>query len=471
MESTAHHLLRDGDLRSVIGLIEEWSQFGTPTAEARLAEADAFLRLKLMDKAWTRLKGLIERREAGIRPHRLAARVFLERGWPAKARKVVQAGLDIDPDDERLMELWEEASAGDPPSFDTSPADDPYADLDTLVVVAEHFMAQGAFVRAKSLLERVRRSDALHGRARDLLWALEGDFSLDASIHDLVERYAPDLGAMADLAEESDSTESADLDSLPLQIDREPSSDHFSSLFRHLEPADTAAADDGEVTAVSSLAEMQQLAEAGRAALDEERGDDTQIMRVVHKAGGYEPVTDTASVHQGDTQVDSAFNLADFRREMGMDVDAGIASDFDYALPEGEDDNVVVVTRREDEEQITETTTAGLTLDTSADERAAEVQGAYQEETWANLAEPEEEPEPLREPTDPVIPQKKLQKLAAKAPPPVGTPVSAEPRHEREASRGLRAQFPWQWWLAALVLMALFGGLAFVFLGGLVLVL
>ena len=437
--------MADGELRSVVGLVDQWGEFGEPTPAARLAQAEAFLRLRMMDKAWVRLKALIERREAGAKPHRLSARVFLDRGWPSKARKIVQMGLEVEPDDDALQALWEEASE-EPEPFDSSRADDPDADNDLLVEVAEHFMAQGAFVRAASLLERVRRDDPAHGRAGDLLWALRGEYALEEPLHQVVERCAPDLATLAELSDEGDHTESADLGAMPLQIERDNNDDRFPALFRHLEPTDAdQPADEGEVTAVSSLAEMQQLAELARDERDPtEAAEDTQIMRVVHKAGALEPVSSDEAVHGTKGQVDSSFNLADFRREMGMDVD--VASDLDYQIPESEDDSVVVVTRKEIEEQHTETTSKGLTLDTEADARAAAVQGQYREEEWANLAD--------NEPTQP----------PAVADAPAEAPSPPQPKAPRSAGHEAATPgpvFSWPWWLAVLALVMAFGVVTF----------
>jgi hypothetical protein len=450
LENTALQLLDDGDVRTLVGFVEAWAEFADPTPKARLAQAEGFRRLRLMDKAWVRLKALIDRKEAGVEPHRQAARLFLDRGWPGKARKILQLAMELEPSDEGLSSLWDEASEADPPTVDTSAADDADASHEALVGVAEHFMSQGAFVRARSLLERIRRDDPTHRRAGDLLWALDGDFSLDEPLSDVVDRYAPDLSTLAELSDDGDHTESADLDTLPLQIERDNDSDRFPALFRHLEPTDPEQqpTEEGEVTAVTSLAEMQQLAALATEPREAtEAGEDTQIMRVVHKAGGLEPVGDEA-VHDGATQVDSSFNLADFRREMGMDV--SVDSDLDFHSPESEDDSVVVVTRREEEqESLLETTGKGLTLDTEADARAAAVQGAYDEEGWANLGE-EPEPTPEPEATPPTEP--------APAPPP-----KARDR-DRDRDRDLpptQPVFSWPWWLAVLALVMAFGTVVF----------
>lgn len=427
--------------------MEKWSETADLTMAARLDQAEAFLRLRMMDRAWGRLKPLIEADMGGLRPYTLAARVFLDRGWRGKARKVIQQGLDRSPDDTTLQALWDEATV-EPADVDTSSADDPEASIEALITVAEHFMTQGAFVRARSVLERVRRDESTHPRATELLWAIDGDYRLDEEVADVVERCAPDLSILADLADEGDHTESASLDDLPLQIERD-TGDHFPALFRSLEPTDEAGtADDGEITAVSSLAEMKQLAEAHEAATAErDGGDDTQIMRVVRKAGGLEPVGDEKA-HVDTPEVDKSFNLADFRREMGMQPPK-IDSDIDFS--DDEDDSVVVVTKREESVDVTEPKSEGLTLDTSAEDRAAQVQGSYSEERWADPSEPPPSEAPGA-PTQPPGPApekaKKAKKKAKKSKPP-------------EADHPPEPVFAWPWWLAVLALVMGFGVVMF----------
>lgn len=436
-----------------MGLVEKWSETADPTVPARMDQAEAFLRLRMMDRAWARLKPLIEAQVGGTRPYVLAARVFLDRGWPGKARKVVQQGLERDDGDDTLQALWEEASV-DPEPFDTHLADDADAEPDVVVSVAEHFMTQGAFVRARSLLERVRRDVPDHRRANDLLWAIEGDYDLDEPIIDVVERCAPDLSTLADLADDSDHTESANLDDLPLQIERDADADRFPALFRSLEPTDQsgAQADEGEITAVSSLAEMKRLAEAAEAAraASGDMSEDTQIMRVVRKAGSLEPVAE-GEAHVETPAVDSSFNLADFRREMGMQPPK-IDSDVDFDVPDDEDENVVMVTKPELTEAAATPAGAGLTLDTSAEARAAKVQGSYDEERWADPNEPEAAEAPAPEP---VAPEPKS--LAEAAPRPSPPPDEHE---VEEPTRGTPF-VAWPWWLAVLAMVMGFGVVMF----------
>jgi len=424
--------------------VEKWAESADPTVAARLDQAEAFLRLRMMDRAWGRLKPMIEADVGGLRPYVLAARVFLDRRWPSKARKVIQQGLERAPDDGSLQALWEEASAEREP-FDSSALEAPEADPSVVIEAAEHFMTQGAFVRARSLLERVRRDLPGHERANELLWALEGDYRLEESVEEIVARCAPDLSTLADLSDDSDHTESANLDDLPLQVERDNAGgDHFPALFRSLASDDEGATDDGEITAVSSLAEMKRLADEQAEAPNHEPNEDTQIMRVVHKAGSLEPVGEERA-HVEPPQVDSSFNLADFRREMGMQPPK-IDSDVDYDVPEDEDDNVVVVTKQEVTEAVTEPKGSGLTLDTSVEARAAEVQGSYQEELWADPNEPE--PSPDEQPT-----------VVDQAPAP-----KKEPAPEPDVPSSSLPQppvFAWPWWLAVLALVMGFGTVVF----------
>ena len=49
-------LVERNDSRGVIQLVERWLEYGTVSQTARVAQARALLDLKLMDKAWVRLR-------------------------------------------------------------------------------------------------------------------------------------------------------------------------------------------------------------------------------------------------------------------------------------------------------------------------------------------------------------------------------------------------------------------------------
>ncbi|MFT5685927.1 MAG: hypothetical protein ACI8RZ_006882, partial [Myxococcota bacterium] len=89
-------LEQDERYSDVIRLGEAWSHQSPLPREAALAQARAFLSLKLMDRAWVRLRELTDASSEDIAPLLLTADMFLERGWPARARKVLQRAERID---------------------------------------------------------------------------------------------------------------------------------------------------------------------------------------------------------------------------------------------------------------------------------------------------------------------------------------------------------------------------------------
>ncbi len=472
LEATCARLLELGEHRTVVAFVEKWAETQDPTVDARIRQAEALLELKLMDKAWVRLKALVDSGVGGVRPHRLSGRMFLERGWPAKARKVLQQGLEHKPDDASLLVLLE-AAQSPIEGPDTSRADAEDVTSAELVTLAEHFMVQGAFVRARSLLERVRRSDDVPARACQLLLALDGDFELDEPISQLVVRHGASLVSLPDIGEDSDHTESANLSDLPLQVERDEVDDRFPALFRDLEaqpavPPSTAELDPSqEVTAVSSLAEVRQMLEAiPRSTNAPGTGDDTQIMRVVHR-GGMEAVRPGAA-HTNTPEPDASFNLAEFQREMGM-VPRPMSSDMDFVGPEDEDESVVLVTRQGEptDPQLDAPERPRLKLDSSADDEAARILGTNDDEAWSAAAEMQTidldrealQPEPDEPPEgEPTVELDRADALSSSEPGqhPVSTSDDEPLTYEPTSAFG-----SWPWWLALGMLVMALGALLF----------
>jgi hypothetical protein len=448
LESTCKRLLEDGEYCLLVGVVEKWAESQDPTVDARLAQAEAMLELKLMDKAWVRLKAMVDSGAGGVRPHVLSARMFIERGWPGKARKVIHEGLERHPNHAGLNALLEEAAEQRPAAIDPNKADADDIAVDELILLAEHFMVQGAFVRARAMLERVRRADPSHRRSKELLQALDGQFDLDEPLSTIVSQHAGQFVPLdlADIGDDQDHTESASMSELPLQIERDDD-DRFPSLFRRIDggavaedTADFAA--DTEVTAVTSMSEMHSMLKASAASASD-ASDDTQIMRVVHR-GGVEPVAPGAA-HTHTPEPDASFNLADFQREMGM-VPRPMSSDMDFVGPEDEDESVVVVTRLDDEDpDLDAPQRPRITLDTQDDKVAEAALGTNVDEVWRN---------PLDVPTA-QIDRKEL--LAASVPPPPQRTKEPEdaPRDDEDFDYDPDPApiAVWPWWLAVMVLV------------------
>lgn len=413
LESTALHLEAQGDLRALICFVERWREVAEPTTAARLAQARALVGLGLMDRAWSRLQELLESKSTGVQAVAVTARMFLERGWTKQARHALQGALADYPDNTELQALWERA-AEPPTQPDLEAADLDSADPKALLTAAEHHMALGSFVKARSLLERARKDAPTNKRVLDLLWALEGDFDLvGISLAELTDRYGPDLSALADLSDDAEHT--AEVDAAPRMSERELSEGNssFAGLFRDLEPRTELyqGHDDAEITQLSSLAALDELRQSEQQPPSLGGSDDTQILRVVHRNAPPPPANDKPD---GGT-----FDLGAFRREMGMQY----APSADYAEPpEEEDDDLIFHTRREETQEVTETTTAVSGLDLQPEEsKLPENRRALVDEdaAWVRTAE-----EPVPEPAPPVV-------------------------EERPPARAAQANAAWPWGLAA----------------------
>lgn len=350
LEAVALHLADAGNHRALVTLVETWAEQGTPTVPARIAEARALLALRMLDRAWVRLKDLVECAEPNPDALALAAEMFLLRGWPNQAKRVVQRGLDRSPQNAVLLALRERAQEP-ATTVDETAGEGELAPTAELVRVAEHHLARGAFVRARTLLERVRRRSPEHVRSADLLWGIAGELSTPEPLATFCARQVPD--GPVELSDEPEHTESACLGDLrPLEQEAP-----FPRLFRNLRSPDDPS-DEGElplavgpeITDVSSMAEGAEL--EGAFADKTDHGDDTQIARVMHKGSAGAPHNGSAGlmaeqvVHSGTTNVDSGFNLAEFRREMGM-TSPELDSDY-HVGPEDEDDSVIIHTGRGD---------------------------------------------------------------------------------------------------------------------------
>jgi hypothetical protein len=264
--------------------------------------------------------------------------MFMARGWNNKARKTLETALQAFPENRLLSELYDQASE---PATEPNHADGEPADVNAAIAAAKHFMANGALLRARAILDRFQRSlEHEDAHIADLLWAIEGDFSLhERTLQDLVSRYGSGLQSLPDLPEDPDHTETAHVDDV-IPPDEGAA---FPSLFRNMEPQTEfygeAMDGDDEITHVSAMASAVEMKEQAVPTQDTDPGElmsaqeeVTQIQMIVRKDGGLDG--DTAS---GDRK--SVFDLATLPPFPTSDFDMG---------PEQEDADVVVHTRTED---------------------------------------------------------------------------------------------------------------------------
>ena len=353
------------DLRMLIRLVEKWAENGHPSARIRLAQARAFLHLRLMDRAWVRLKEVADSLGEDPEVRALIAEMFIERGWPVRARKAVGTALTKDPANPRLHELLRRSHM--PPVQPPANAREieRTGSPPELLRLAERFLCAGSFLRARSILEKLRRQRGpWSGRVEDLLWGLEGDFTGGVDDPVAVAKALLSTQPLAEVGEMTDHSEVTAHGDASVQDHEEIA---FPSLFRRVEEDRTDASDfTGEVTRISRMAapsEAQaELPGEGTdsGAWSEDVPMDTQIQVVVNKdAGGPLHVKKDAD---DDYDLKKSLNLREYQNTMGMgDMGADLAApdlptadsdlaDFledDSEFLEEEDDDLIVMTRRE----------------------------------------------------------------------------------------------------------------------------
>jgi len=387
LERVVHQLEARGDRRALIRIVERWIASGTPPREVRLAEARAFLDLRLMDRAWLRLKELTDQDASDLEASVLTARMFIERGWPVRARRLLQQALEREPARKDLHALL--VSAHQPPL--QPPANgrevERQGSFEDQLALAERFLAAGSQLRAKSILERLRRNKgAVAARADELLWGMSGDFGGGPADPLLLARQllpteqldAPDapmdLEPVESVMDDVTSTGSH----LPRVDGEHGEGESFPSLFRALpEGLDlNDFNDDSDVTSITKMAkpgdlsrmDTAEVTDPGRVGDDEDDGDDgdTQVMMVIPQSRSFREQIELekAEAAGGETrnlrdagggavQFDAPVGeveLDDSEMEFDDDFPLGRLHDGDMDeddLLEDEDEDLIVMTRKE----------------------------------------------------------------------------------------------------------------------------
>jgi len=371
LERAVLRLESEGDLQGLIRLVEAWERDGTPELLALRAEARAFLALRLMDRAWVRLRQASQLAPEDPEVMALTAEVFVARGWPARARKVLDQLREGEPEHAALARL--DAAAAAPPAAPPADARDVErrGDPRELMQLAEVYLCTGSFLRAKSILERVRRAEPMNHRAELLLWGLQGEYlPRGRSLADLVSDALPSTEWEG--VENTESVQRADLGAMDpptAEVTRstlieagllEPGApESFPSLFRRVgDEGLPSEREEGEVTVASGIASRSQMQELpvgehtdpGMRVQDE--GGDTRIMQVIPGPGGGLSSEIDGPIHrpsEGPELLKQTLDLRAWQQSMGMSgaqpEDAGAEEDEDFL--EAEDEDLVVMTRRE----------------------------------------------------------------------------------------------------------------------------
>jgi tetratricopeptide (TPR) repeat protein len=358
---TLRCLVEEGNHRGVVRLVERWAQQGGLTQDALIGQAQAFMALRLMDRAWVRLQEARERGPDNVDVQLLTAEMFIDRGWPARARRILERIPVEDTGSERLDRLRQ--AAAQPPAQPPENAQEVErtGDAEALLGLAERYLAAGSFMRAESLLERLIREGSGTERVSDLLWGIRGEYiSQKQSTEDLLRELSPDdwlsewegidrtesLRAVEDTVHDPEAAARSLLGESGDRGDGRPA---FPNLFRRDGTIDdTTLGDEDEVTVASQMATVEQMGDAPAQQHTDPGisqtgdGNDTRIMTFITKDGQLGDVD--GPIHRKvEPRVKSGVGL-------GSTLDLRAQSD-GLLDPDGfleeEDQDLIVMTRRE----------------------------------------------------------------------------------------------------------------------------
>lgn len=328
----------------VVGACEAWDEAGTLTTAGKLAWARAFLELRLLDRAWIRLREIAESEGASPEALTLAVDLHAARGWGKRATPFLTRLSAADPASTDLPRLYRLVAKS---NVTVPVADRAAEDFDGWLTDAEAYLAEGAFIKATAILERLQRQQPTHPRVRELLLGVNGPWALQGSLWDLVAEMAP--LALAEVSDEPEHTESLTGDDRFAQPPSDEGAPSFPALFRQDDGGETDAGPvEREVTQpveiVALSTHSSEVTPVGPANIDEDRGD-TKILKVIQCDGGTSLSEATGPIHDGVVE-EPTFDFQAFRREMGMEAPF---KDLGHTVDdlEDEDEGLIVVTRRE----------------------------------------------------------------------------------------------------------------------------
>lgn len=348
-----------GDDVGIVRLVERWVNAGEPTRYGLIAQAKALLRLRLMDRVNLRLTELAARDPDDVEMLVLLAELHIQRGWPVRARKPLGRLRELGAELPGLAELEAQAEAPplqpDPNAREIERTGTPEEQL----LLAERFIAAGSFLRAKSILERLRRlPDQDKARIEALLWGIGGEHAKEQGDPAELARI---LAPGATMPPDDDTRETTE--SLPFGLrDGGPVHDEgalgaFPTLFRRQDDptVDTDTAEEHTSVSIMADAERAQRHEAEVDGDGDEPGaardGDTQIMLVIRQdgGGGATPSAAPGAGHRLKEEqgynLRETLNLREYQASMGMSAPAPRADE--AAELEEEDADLIVMTRRE----------------------------------------------------------------------------------------------------------------------------
>ena len=315
IESALGHLAYIQDYQLIVQLVEYWHGVGHPSPLARLFAVQALMELCQMDRAWARLRELIESHPNWPDAHRTAAELFISRGWPKQARRPLQQAQLLEPDHPELIRL--EALLRQQNLVGTEPPDNDA--LRTLMDKAKRLLRTGSKVKGAALLNQLQSRHPEDPSVKQLVWAHSGDFMLHD--HSLWTHYAEKEHTYnATVSLNPPPTRHEPNNTSQIESDSAYNNRHINGLFLHSSDIDTEEihpVDDAtDSVELANLADLQRTSGVDFVRIGETIDVDTQIRRVFSK--NTEPSNPSQHIHSNLPDQIEGFDLHAFRREMGM---------------------------------------------------------------------------------------------------------------------------------------------------------
>jgi hypothetical protein len=347
-------LVGANDSRGVIRLVERWLEHGMVSQTARIAQARALMDLRMMDRAWVRLREASDADPSSMEVQLLTAEMYIERGWPAKAVMILD-NLPMSELSDAHRRWWgrlKTEAVGPPKEPPPNAAEiERSGTAEQVMDLAERYLAVGSMVRAESLLQRLIRDGFTPPRVSDLLWAVRGDFVSPKMPTDAL---LDELGGDEWVAESSgiefteglvpDETAQVELTAVEEQLTVDARRRAFPRLFRRDEnTGEITAPDDDEVTVASMSVNIGDreagLGDAGSDLMPMPGSGDTRIMEVIPRGDRVQVKPFDGPLHRGRSSVQPV--------DLKMHRAAFLPPD-DEAFLEDEDKDLIIMTRREE---------------------------------------------------------------------------------------------------------------------------